>query len=171
MQHTDAVRLIEQAFADISTPQNWADLGAGGGTFTRALAALLPAGSTIYAVDKTPQQMKDDAFPEIHIKYLNADFEQDLLQFPPLDGILMANSLHYVQDQLQLIGRLKNHLSHSGKFIIVEYDTNNSNPWIPYPIPASALPMLFGPNGFSNIQSLGQYSSMYGRTMYARVIY
>jgi hypothetical protein len=47
----DAVRLI--GGRDLSAAdETWADLGAGDGTFTRALATVLPVGSVIHAMDR-----------------------------------------------------------------------------------------------------------------------
>jgi hypothetical protein len=49
--HThEAAALLAQAVPP--GPAVWADLGAGGGTFTRALAARLGPGGRIYAVDR-----------------------------------------------------------------------------------------------------------------------
>lgn len=52
MDVNDAVALIRNAVAPSKGAAVWADLGAGTGTFTRALARILDAGSTIYAVDQ-----------------------------------------------------------------------------------------------------------------------
>ena len=50
MDHADHVRLLRDGVPH--EPGTWADLGAGSGAFTLALADLLPPGSLIYAVDK-----------------------------------------------------------------------------------------------------------------------
>ncbi len=54
----DAVDLIKPAFARTRHAQTWADLGAGSGMFTRALASMLPKGSVIHAVDKKRQDIE-----------------------------------------------------------------------------------------------------------------
>ena len=52
MDHADHVALLSDGVPD--TPGEWADLGAGDGAFTLALAELLPAGSMIHAIDSDP---------------------------------------------------------------------------------------------------------------------
>ena len=56
MEHRDAVPLIAAAVGRGSGV--WADLGAGTGTFTRALADLLAARSRIYAVDRDARAVR-----------------------------------------------------------------------------------------------------------------
>jgi len=51
----DAVALIREAVPRAAG--TWADLGAGDGTFTRALARLLGLNSRIYAVDRDAQAL------------------------------------------------------------------------------------------------------------------
>jgi trans-aconitate methyltransferase len=51
MTHQEAAFFIKNA-VNASTPENWADLGCGSGTFTKALIDLLPAGSHITAVNQ-----------------------------------------------------------------------------------------------------------------------
>ena len=89
MNASDATKLIEKGVTAMQA-QRWADLDCGSGTFTRALASLLPAGSKVIAVDKVFQNLPD---------FINANFTTDDLQLGHLDGILMANSLHGVKDK------------------------------------------------------------------------
>ena len=49
MNVSDAIEMIRDAVG--VSAGVWADLGAGTGTFTRALTEVLGAGSTVYAVD------------------------------------------------------------------------------------------------------------------------
>ena len=63
MTHDEAVGLISSGrLTNSPGPATWADLGCGDGTFTLALASLLPAGSTIYAVDQDAAALR--ALPE-----------------------------------------------------------------------------------------------------------
>jgi precorrin-6B methylase 2 len=48
----DDARALIAATPFAPGPQTWADLGCGAGAFTLALASLLPAGSTIHAMDR-----------------------------------------------------------------------------------------------------------------------
>ncbi len=53
MQLTEAKDLIRCDALEGPAAAVWADLGCGSGLFSYALPALLPAGSTVYAIDKT----------------------------------------------------------------------------------------------------------------------
>src|SRR5438445_4511538 len=109
MDHADHVRLLRQAVPRESG--TWADLGAGSGAFTLALADLLPAGSTIHAIDKDAEALREletayahfaRSRPVARLKTRRADFtrELDLLS---LDGTLMANSLHFVKEKASVL--------------------------------------------------------------------
>ena len=152
---------------------NWADLGCGTGTFTLALASLLTKGSMIYAMDTNERALKDipDSFENAVIKKLKGNFVTDKLEFDELDGILMANSLHYVKDKPGFIQKVTTHLNTQGCFLLVEYDTNIPNSWVPYPQSFSSLQKLFSRFGFSTVLKLNEQPSIYNRSMmYAAVI-
>jgi len=166
MDVSEAVRLIEKASIGKNKPTTWVDLGCGNGVFTRALAEILPVQGTIYAIDKDSQTI-DKASRDADIRFVRADFEKAKLALPPLDGILMANSLHYVADKKALLLRLQRLFRDEGKYIIVEYDTKKSNRWVPYPIPFDSLKSLFLDLGFSTIEKLAVKRSIYGQgTLY-----
>lgn len=154
MKAADAVKLIEKGIT-ANQLQRWADLGCGSGTFTRALTSLLPIGSKVIAVDKELQNLQD---------FIRADFITDDLKLGALDGILMANSLHYVKDNTTLLPRFK-----VSQILIVEYDTNRSNPWVPYPVSYVNLERLAQALGY-NITKLATHSSRLGGTMYSALL-
>src|SRR5690348_818784 len=79
--------------------QHWADLGCGSGLFTQALAGLLPAGSRVHGIDTNPSLPQQTMPNGTSIIPLAADFIKDQLPLSALDGILMANSFHYVKDK------------------------------------------------------------------------
>ena len=161
MHLTDAVGLIQGAAIGQTAPAVWADLGCGSGLFTQALAHLLPAGSTLYAVDQHPQTIASPSLVSIH--FLKANFEKDALdRLPPsLTGILMANSLHYVADKPSLLTRWQQKLTPGAPFIIIEYDSRRSNPWVPYPLPFADLKEVFVSVGYQKIVKLGERPSRY----------
>ncbi len=76
----------------------------------------------------------------------------------------MANSLHYIQDQDASITKFKEALKPGGAFLIVEYDTDISNPWIPYPVHFKRLQKLFKNAGFSFIEKINEISSKYNQS-------
>lgn len=169
MQLTEAKLLIQKGIVPQSSPQTWADLGAGKGLFSEALLSLLPSGSIIHAVDvHTRSNPKHNSSIIFH----QADFVNDKLALPTLDGILMANSLHYVQDQLACIQKLKTHLrNRTGAIILIEYDTDAGNEWVPYPVSFARAQTIFSNAGFSRIEKIGEHPSIYRRaSIYAALI-
>jgi ubiquinone/menaquinone biosynthesis C-methylase UbiE len=162
MELNHAIQLISTPSLDATTPQSWADLGAGTGLFTTALSTLIGKQSTIYAVDKSRsdlQQIKTAA--EVSLKTIKADFIKDELQLPALNGILMANSLHYVKDQHNFLDKMKHTMKEGGAFLIVEYDTDRANQWVPYPLSFIKLKQLFHELKFTTIEKIGETPSRY----------
>src|SRR3982074_3185469 len=109
--------------------QVWADLGSGKGAFTLALADLLGAGAVIHSVDRDERALNAQReavgarFPEVSVEYRQADFAGDV-DLPPLDGVLMANSLHFVEDKEPVLARVSGWLQPGGRLLVVEYDSD-----------------------------------------------
>jgi hypothetical protein len=165
MELSTAIKLIEQGI-DTSTPrQIWADLGAGEGLFSQALASILNSGSMIHSIDKVPVKKIKSPNASVEIRTEQIDFLNDSLNFDALNGFLMANSIHYVEDKFLLIERLKKKMDASGRIIIVEYDMDVSNAWVPYPLPFSKLVTLFQECGFSSVKKLQEVRSQYHKAM------
>lgn len=159
--------MIKPGLRPQQTGKVWADLGSGQGLFARALASVLAPGSTIHAADRSAQLI-ERSFNGNSIVFHQLDFNESVLPVPQLDGILMANSLHFVKDKLSLLLRLKRQLSPDGQLLIIEYELESGNRWVPYPIPYATLAALLSDSGFRNISRLSERQSMYGgRTMYA----
>lgn len=164
MQEREAIQLIQVGIPDDLTVSTWADLGCGSGTFTKALAQLLGNASTILAVDKEVQSITSPN-NQVTINFQQADFTKNVSSPQKLDGILMANSLHYVKDQVQFLTSLKSQLQLNGRLIIIEYDTDQSNPWVPYPVSFKKLVTLLSNQGFTGIQKIGERPSVYNQNM------
>lgn len=169
MNLQDATTLISnRSLASLQLPTTWADLGCGDGLFTHALAFLLDAGSTIFAIDK---KLGLDSSMESNgtmIKSVIADFEKGDIPFDEVDGILMANSFHYVQQKEQFLGKILSRCKHQLIFIVVEYEMETANRWVPYPINFSKLEQLFTKTGFLTVSQIGTHPSMYNNeSMYA----
>ena len=139
MNHRDHVNLLRGA---ITNPGGvWADLGAGSGAFTLALAELIGPQGRIYALDKDAGALRAGAramsaqFPDIPLETRQADFTH-ALDLPRLDGILMANSLHFIphRQKPEVLLRLKGYLRPGGKLVLVEYNVDGGNVWVPYPM-------------------------------------
>jgi ubiquinone/menaquinone biosynthesis C-methylase UbiE len=137
MNHSDHVALLAKGI--LQPGGIWADLGAGSGAFTLALAQLLGQQSTIYAVDKNSLDLRrlkyamNQQFPHTKHHQLKSDFTDDL-ELPPLDGIVMANSLHFLARKDRFLRKIRGWLKENGRFLLVEYNVDRGNHWVPYPI-------------------------------------
>jgi ubiquinone/menaquinone biosynthesis C-methylase UbiE len=170
MMHEEALELLRPA--DIALGGTWADLGAGTGTFTRALAELLGKIGTVHAVDKDRRslnQIETLGLESASITTHHQDFTKPL-NLENLDGILMANSLHFVRDQVLLLSQLRMHLKHTGKFIVIEYDITRANPWVPFPLPFESLRKLVARVGLQEPVKVMTKPSRYHREMYVAVV-
>ena len=153
-------------------PMTWADLGCGDGTFTVALADVLAPGSAIHAIDLDRAALKRIPTHRhaVRIHTHVGDFSEPW-PFGRVDGILMANSLHYVRDQEAFVRQCGEQLKADGRFIIVEYDFERPNQWVPYPVSRRRLTALFTAAGYSSPVWLGSRPSVYQRgELYAALI-
>lgn len=167
MQHADAVRLLEGGLTADPLPLAWADLGCGDGVFTRALADLLPGGSHVHAIDRDRHALRnlDRVHPRVTITTHALDLTVDAWPFERVDGILMANALHYVADQPGLLARCRSHLADGGRLVLVEYDTDRADRWVPYPLPRRRALELLENAGFATTRVVGERPSAYRRTV------
>src|SRR5688572_13695337 len=111
MKHEVAKDLIEEGVEHTGTKQIWADLGAGNGVFTYALSTLLQEGSVLYAIDMNASRMESiRVWQQIGLKKIQADFVQNGWTIEPLNGILMANALHFVKDKETSLKKIKERL-------------------------------------------------------------
>jgi SAM-dependent methyltransferase len=175
MDVNDAVALIRDAVGNGSGV--WADLGAGAGTFTRALARILDVGSTIYAVDDDVNAVAAlrglAATSSTRIIPVRADFTR-AFEFPGLDanlldGILLANSLHFVPNGERVLMQLAERVRVGGRVILVEYDRRAPSRWVPYPIHASHWPRLAASAGLTAAAVIATRPSAYAGMLYAGV--
>jgi ubiquinone/menaquinone biosynthesis C-methylase UbiE len=141
MRLRHAIALLADSGVEALGPTIWADLGCGDGTFTIALASLVASGSTIHAIDRDRAALQriPPAHNGVHIATHHGDFTHHPWPFDDLDGILMANSLHYIENQAAFIRACNKHMKSRRRFLIVEYDTNEANRWVPFPVSRSRL--------------------------------
>ena len=172
MGHTDHVELLRDGVP--GTGGIWADLGAGTGAFTLALAELIGPDSHIIAVDKNERALRQLAramrsqFPDVILQTQVADFTQQL-DLPPLDGVVMANALHFHRKKEVIVTRIRDLLQPDGRLILVEYDTDRGNPWVPHPISYSTWEMLATHAGFSTTRLLRTRPSRFLRQIFAAI--
>ncbi|MEQ8425566.1 MAG: methyltransferase domain-containing protein [Cyclobacteriaceae bacterium] len=163
MNATEARQLIEPAIPERLT-ETWADLGCGSGAFTYAVADLLGSGSKIWAIDKLTQYLAVSR-GEAKIEFVQADIERQQLSLKDLDGIILANTLHYIKEQSEFLGRLKTYLKKSGKIVLVEYDTEKSNQWVPFPLTFDKAKSLLTNAGFKDVKRIGEHTSSFRNEM------
>jgi len=150
----------------------WADLGAGEGAFTLALAELLGPGAHITAVDREAGSLREleeamaKRFPQTGLDVKKADFTRPLA-LSDLDGIVMANSLHFVRDKGPVLAQVKAMLSPGGRLIVVEYGSNRGNPWVPHPFDYERWKQMATEAGFERTRLLGTVPSRYLGSMYS----
>ena len=162
MDQTDLERLIRPAIP--SSGDAWADLGAGAGNFTAALQALLP-GARLIAVDRDRRALAGLArrLPEVTV--LAADF-RERLPLADLDGVLMANALHFVRDKAPVLELVRGYLRPGGRLVVVEYGADRGNPWVPHPFSYPTWVGLARAAGLGPVTQAGSIPSRFLGTMY-----
>jgi SAM-dependent methyltransferase len=176
MDVRDAARLIAPGVSG----HVWADLGAGRGTFTLALATLLGPSGRVFAVERDATAI--DALERLArrrghderalIEVVPGDFATTPLALEDVDGILMANSLHFVSDDDQepLLGTLAKSLREHGVLLVVEYDNRPRSRWVPFPVAFDRLVNVALDAGLSAPKLIGRRESAFGGTMYAALL-
>ena len=172
MNHTDHVNLIRGGVG--GRGGRWADLGSGEGAFTLALAELVGPEAHIVAVDKDRRALRGlEGRPALRaldapVETRVADFTRPL-DLRDLDGVIMANSLHYVRDKQPVLASVRRMLKPTGRLIIVEYGTDRGNTWVPYPFTYARWEKLAEEAGFSNTRLLSTVPSRWLGTIYSAV--
>jgi SAM-dependent methyltransferase len=171
VDHADHVDLIREAVEPGGT---WADLGSGRGAFTLALADLLGPTGTIWSVDRDAHLLDEQAgglralpvatTPRVHA--LVGDFTRPLA-LPALDGIVMANSLHFVADPVSVLRQVVELLRPGGRFVLVEYDADRGNHWVPHPISAARWPGVAEAAGLADVREIGRRGSRFLNAIYS----
>ena len=171
MDHSDHVNLLRPA--ELSRGGIWADFGAGAGAFTLALSELIGMSGEIYAVDrdrgalaKLEQSHRAKFGTSQNIHPVRADFT-GALSLPPLDGILMANSLHYYRDKEKVLRHIRKFLKWEGALLLVEYNVDSGNPWVPHPLSFETFRTLAQRAGFSEPRQLGTVPSRFLKEFYS----
>jgi ubiquinone/menaquinone biosynthesis C-methylase UbiE len=174
MDHQDHVNLLR---GGVSAPGGvWADFGSGAGAFTLALAELIGPSGQIHSVDRDRRALEQQEramrgrFPATAVTYYPADFTQPL-QLPPLDGVVMANALHFLPRPAQenLARQIGRYLQAGGRLILVEYDTDSGNPWVPHPLSFTTWQEMAPRCGFAGATLLATQPSRFLGHIYAAV--
>jgi len=175
MNHIDHVNLLRPA--KLSQGGAYADFGAGSGAFTLALRELVGLDATIYAVDKDRSSLHE--LESNHRARFNTsrnlillpnDFSRPL-NLPPLDGIVMANSLHFFRNKEKILKHVREFLKPNGALIIVEYNVDSGNLWVPHPLTFETYCLLAPRAGFGEPRLLAEAPSRFLKGFYSAVTY
>ncbi len=172
MQHADHVNLIRDGVEGVG--HKWLELGAGAGAFTLALADLLGPDADIVAVDRDSGELRrltetvTKRFPAIKLQTVEADFDRRFDPGPRVfDGLLAANALHFVAHPTAVIGRLHASLRPGARILVVEYDGDTGNPWVPHPFSFKTWQREAGELGLLDTRLVGRVPSRFLTAMYA----
>ncbi len=180
MNHDDHVALIRggvEASGGVETRGGvWADLGSGTGAFTLALADLIGPSGEIYSIDRDAAALKiqersmRDRFPDAIVHYRAADFTRPIRDsVPTLDGLVMANALHFHRNVEPIVRLARSYLKSSGRLIVVEYNIEQGNSAVPFPISFSMWERLAQHCGFAKTRLLMTRPSRFLKEIYSAV--
>lgn len=174
MNDQDAIELIRGAVP--ARGGTWADLGAGSGTFTRALATLTGPNGRVRAIEPNAASRREllrlaalnNQSGSAPIAASAGDFTGPL-DLSSLSGIVMANALHFVPyaQQANVLRQLATYLAPSGRIVVVEYDRTQGNQWVPYPVSMQKFVALCSVAGLTAPTVVGQLPSSFGGNLYA----
>jgi ubiquinone/menaquinone biosynthesis C-methylase UbiE len=170
VDHADHVRLIRDGVTGAGPA--WADLGSGKGAFTLALADILGPSGTIITVDRDRRVLEVQLerlrarFPAVAVRPIVADFTKPI-EVAELDGIVMANSLHFVQDKAPVLELVRGYLRPGGRLILVEYGADRGNPYVPYPVSFAAWAKVAAAAGFRETRKLASVPSRFLGSIYS----
>lgn len=174
MKHQDHVHLLRRG---VPAPGGcWADFGSGEGAFTLALRELAGPEAELYSVEKERSRLEQQErnframFPPpegaARLRLIQGDFTRPL-DLPPLDGFVMANSLHFFRDKEGLLRRLRGYLKPGGRLLLVEYNVDRGNPWVPHPLSFPSFRTVAARAGFSDPELLATVPSHFLREIYS----
>jgi ubiquinone/menaquinone biosynthesis C-methylase UbiE len=170
MDHRDHVGLI-WAGVEGAGPR-WLELGAGEGAFTLALADVLGPAADIVALDRDASALRRLAadlparFPGRRLRTVTGDM-RDGLPDGPFDGVLAANSLHFLTDPVAVLRRVTAALRPGGRLVVVEYDADEGNRWVPHPFSSGRFEGLAADAGLVDPHGIGRVPSRFLGAIYA----
>jgi len=174
MEHAGHVALIARGLEGAGP--RWLELGAGSGAFTLALLDLLGDGASVVALDRDAdalRRLEDEAqrrFPSTVVSSVAGNFtEPPPVEPASFDGVLMANSLHFVRDKEPVLRHAIRALKPGGRFLLVEYGSDHGNQWVPWPIGFPTWAELAARAGLGDTRRIGEVPSRFLGSMYAAV--
>jgi ubiquinone/menaquinone biosynthesis C-methylase UbiE len=177
MDHNDHINLLRPA--NLKQGGVFADFGAGNGAFTLALRELVGINAEIFAIDKDKkalEELREEFLARTnsidHLTLVPVDFSRSSFDLPlKLDGIVMANSLHFFKDKEKILRHVRKFLKPNGALLIVEYNVDSGNIWVPYPLTFETWQVHAPRAGFSVPRLLAKVPSRFLKEFYSAVAY
>ena len=169
MDHADHVALIRRGVEGAGP--RWLELGSGEGAFTTALADVLGQGGSIHAIDRDGRALERAVtavagrFPAVGLTAIEGDFTRGLPD-GSFDGVLAANSLHFVADRRAVLAAIRGALRPGGCLVVVEYDADVGNPWVPHPFSFDTWRVAAAAAGFERVELLHRVPSRFLGAIY-----
>jgi hypothetical protein len=104
--------------------------------------------------------------PTAEIRTAIADFTRPL-SLRDLDGIVMANALHFVRDKTPVLALVRGYLRDGGRLVLVEYDSDRGNDWVPYPMSFDTWRRVADEGGFVDTRRLATVPSRFLGRIYS----
>ena len=79
----------------------------------------------------------------------------------------MTKSLHFVHDKSPVLALVHTMLKPSGRLLLVEYDTDNGNPYVPHPLSFETWRALADAIGFTGTRKLATVPSRFLGRIYS----
>jgi len=158
----------------------WLDLGAGNGTFTRALSAILGDGGRVVAIDRDPaaldalRTLANRTGPSDRIRVVDGDVTAldrvQALKGMQCDGALLANVLHFLGDPALVLTQLASLLPDHAHVVVIEYEREAANSYVPHPLPISRLRRVAAEAGLALPDVVARRPSLWQGGMYCAVL-
>jgi ubiquinone/menaquinone biosynthesis C-methylase UbiE len=81
----------------------------------------------------------------------------------------MANSLHYFKDKERLLRHVRSFLKPGGALLLIEYDVDSGNLWVPHPLSFETFRSIASQAGFGTPQLLATVPSRFLRQFYSAI--
>jgi SAM-dependent methyltransferase len=175
MELHDAIQLMRPA---VSAPGGtWADYGAGNGTFSRALAAIIGPEGRVLAVDhdtaalRALRRLEAEASHTRAVIHAVAGDVRNLdgiaeLAGVTLDGAVLGNLLHFLPDAEIVLARVAGRVRPGGRVIVIEYDGASPTRWVPYPLSIGRFFAIAESAGLMDAEVVGERRSAYQGKLY-----
>lgn len=83
----------------------------------------------------------------------------------------MANSLHFFRNKERLLEQIRGYLKPGGRLVLVEYNADSGNPWVPYPLSFETFQQVARRAGYVEPQLLETTPSRFLGQIYSAVTF